>query len=103
MPLELSTHADGLSFWIHVTPRARHARLGGTHGDALRLAVQEAPIEGAANEACRRALAAALGIPRSDVQLPASSRGRRKRVRARGDPRLLGERLRALASPRPSD
>ena len=103
MPLELSAHADGLSFWVHVTPRARSARLGGTHGGALRVCVQEAPIEGAANQACRRALATALDIPRGDVEVPASSRGRRERVRVRGDPRLLGERLRALASPRPSD
>lgn len=103
MPLELSPHAGGLGFWIHVTPRARQARLGGIHGDALRIAVREAPIEGAANEACRRALATALGIPRNDLQLPAASRGRRKRVRARGDPRRLAARLHALASDQPSD
>lgn len=102
MSLELSLHTDGLSFWIHVTPRARSARLGGTHGDALRVAVEEAPVKGAANEACRRTLATALGISRSDVQLRAASQGRRKRVRVRGNPRFLEERLRALASPKPS-
>ena len=103
MPLEVSPHTDGLSFWIHATPRSHHVRLGGIHGDALRVTVREAAIEGAANEACRIALAAALGVPRSDVQLPAASRGRRKRVRVRGDPRLLEARLRALASQQPSD
>ena len=102
MPLEMSTHEDGLSFWIHVTPRARQPRLGGTHGEALRISVREAPVEGAANEACQRALARALGVARAEVEVPAASRGRRKRVRVRGDPRLLAARLRALASQPPS-
>jgi len=102
MSLELSPHEDGLSFWIHVTPRARRPRLGGTHGEALRIWVREAPVEGAANEACQRALAQALGLDRAEVEVPPGSRGRRKRVRVRGDPRLLEARLRALASQPPS-
>ena len=103
MSLDLSAHEDGLSFWIHVMPRARQPRLGGTHGAALRIAVREAPVEGAANEACRRALAHALGIATGQVEVPAGSRGRRKRVRVHGDPRLLEARVRALASQQPSD
>jgi uncharacterized protein YggU (UPF0235/DUF167 family) len=46
--------------WIHVTPRARRKGVGGTHGGALRVAVFEAPVAGAANAACARALAARL-------------------------------------------
>lgn len=88
---------DGLSFWIHVTPRAARERVGGVHGDALRVAVQEPPVEGAANAACVRALARALGVPRGNVALDAGAKGRRKAVRVAGDPQVLEATLRRLA------
>ncbi|HEY5656568.1 MAG TPA: DUF167 domain-containing protein [Myxococcota bacterium] len=87
-----------LEFWIHVTPRARRESVGGTHGDALRVCVAAAPVHGAANEACARALAAAFEVKRRDVQIEAGSRGRRKRVQVCGDPDALGQRLVALAA-----
>lgn len=95
--LDLRTREDGVELWIHVTPRARRPGVGGTQGDALRVAVSAAPARGAANAACREALAAALGVARGDVQLDPASRHRRKRVRVRGDPERLCARLRALA------
>ena len=88
---------EGLSFWIHVTPRARREAVGGTHGDALRVAVRAPPAEGAANRACSEALAAAFAVRRSAVELDPSSRSRRKRVRIRGDGERLAARLAALA------
>jgi uncharacterized protein len=89
---------ETVEFWIHVTPRARRTRVGGTHGEALRVAVTAPPVGGAANEACSQALAAALGVRRSAVELDPASRGRRKRVRVHGDPEALGGRLGALAT-----
>jgi uncharacterized protein (TIGR00251 family) len=83
--------------WIHVTPRARRPGIGGTHGDALRVAVAAAPEAGAANEACLEALARALGVRRADVSLESGARGRRKRVRVAGDPERLCARLRHFA------
>lgn len=98
--LDLRTLPDGagVSFWIHVTPRARRAGLGGVHEGALRVAVAAPPADGAANDACRRALARGLGVPRSDVALDPASRHRRKRVQVAGDPAALSRRLRALAA-----
>ena len=61
--LRLSQTSDGVAFWIHVTPRATRASgWAACHGDALRVAVGAAPVEGAANAACVRALAPALGV-----------------------------------------
>ena len=45
----------------------------------LALRVRERAIEGAANEACIRALAQALGVPRSHISLVAGARSRHKR------------------------
>lgn len=93
---------DGVAFWIHVTPRARRAQVGGLHGDALRVAVREPPVEGAANDACGRALAGALGVRRADVHVDPGARSRRKRVHVRGEPAMLARRLRVLGAGPPS-
>jgi uncharacterized protein YggU (UPF0235/DUF167 family) len=45
--------------------------------------VKEAPVEGAANAACVRVIARALGVGRDSVELDPASKGRRKLVRIR--------------------
>lgn len=87
-----------MTFWIHVTPRARRKGVGRTHGGALRVAVAEPPAGGAANAACARALARALGVGRGAVELDRASRGRRKRVRIAGDAEALAARVHELAA-----
>ena len=96
--LRLDRTVDGIAFWIHVTPRARVPRVGGSHGDALRVAVSEPPVEGRANAACERAVSQALGLRRRDVSIDPSSRGRRKRVQVLGESTHLSTRLRELAA-----
>jgi uncharacterized protein (TIGR00251 family) len=95
---ELARTKSGVAFWIHVSPRSRRPKVGGIHGDALRVAVSEPPIDGAANEGCAKALARALGVRRTAVALDPASTGRRKRVRIDGDFEALAERLLGLAS-----
>jgi uncharacterized protein (TIGR00251 family) len=87
----------GFGFWIHVTPRARRAAIGGRHGDALRVAVREAPEAGRANAACLAALAGAFAVSGARVELEAGARGRRKRVRVAGDRAALKRRFEELA------
>jgi uncharacterized protein (TIGR00251 family) len=81
--LSLRRSSDGVSLWIHVSPRASRERVGGLHGGALRVAVQEPPVVGAANAACVRAIARALGVGRDSVSIDPASKGRRKLVRIR--------------------
>ena len=96
--LALSRSPEGVAFWIAVHPRSRRPRVGGLQGDALRVAVAAPPAEGRANEACRRALAEALGVGRDAVLIDLAARSRRKRVRVAGDAGGLEEALRRLAS-----
>lgn len=96
--LRLATAADGVALWIHVTPRARRPGVGGVHDGALRVAVTAPPIGGRANAACVRALADALGVRPSEVEVAPGSKSRRKRVRIRGPADELARRLAALAS-----
>ncbi len=96
--LTVQRAAEACTFWIRVTPRARREGVGGLQGDALRVAVGAPPVEGAANAACVRVLAEALGVRRDTVELDPAARGRRKRVRVSGDPAALEARLRQLAA-----
>lgn len=96
--LEVRRLSHGVSFWIHVTPRAPRERVGGAHAGALRVSVREPPVEGEANAGCVRALARALGVGRAAVALDPGAKARRKRVQVTGDPAALEERLRALAA-----
>jgi uncharacterized protein (TIGR00251 family) len=101
--LRFSETSDGVAFWIHVTPRAKREDVGGCRGDSLRVWVTAPPVEGQANAACVRALAGALGVRRSDVELDPGSKGRRKRVRVIGEGAALSARLLELAAERDSD
>ncbi len=87
-----------ISFWIHVTPRAARQALGGVRGDALRVAVNAAPADGAANAACLALLAKTFDVARGSIELPPRSKNRRKRVRVGGDPDVLATRLMELAA-----
>jgi len=98
--LSVQTTAEGVAFFIHVTPRARHEVVGGAHGGALRVAVREPPVEGKANEACAKALAKALGLRREQVQIDPEAKNRRKRVRILGKSSALTTQLEILAATR---
>ena len=90
-----------MRFTVHVHPGARNPGVGGCHGegDEAPLTVRVgAPAEGGrANEALRRALADAFGVPPRSVRLVAGARGRTKVVEVDGpDPERLQATLRAL-------
>ena len=87
--------------WIHVSPGARRAAVGGHQDGALRVAVRAPAREGRANAACVEALAQAFRVRPKAVQLDPRSRGRRKQVRIAGDPAALERRLAELAEPQP--
>ncbi len=83
-----------------MTPGARQERVGGTHGDALRVSVQAPPVDGKANAACVAALAVAFSVPRHAVEIAPDARGRRKLVRIAGDGADLARRFETLATGR---
>lgn len=53
-------------------------------GDAIRLRLTAPPVDGAANEALIRFLAASLSLPRSAVELVSGHTGRTKLVAVAG-------------------
>lgn len=83
----------GLTVRLRVRPRSPAPGVDGTHDGALVVRVAEPPAEGRANEAVRRAVAAAFGVPRRDVRLVAGTRSAAKTVVVAGDPVALAARL----------
>jgi uncharacterized protein YggU (UPF0235/DUF167 family) len=63
---------------VRVIPRASRDGIDGVRDGALLVRVTAAPVEGAANVAVTRLVAAALGVPPSRVTVISGSTGRRK-------------------------
>lgn len=72
-----------VTFEVRVQPRAPRTEIVGTHGGAVKLRVKAAPIEGRANEECRRFLATLLDVPRGAVEILRGNSSRSKVVRVR--------------------
>jgi uncharacterized protein (TIGR00251 family) len=68
---------------VRVTPRSSTNRIAGVEGDLLRVRLNAAPVDGAANAALRAYLAECFGVRRADVLLEKGVTARQKRVRIR--------------------
>ena len=69
---------------VHVVPRTGTTEVVGRHGDALKIRLAAAPVDGAANDELVRFLAEQLGVPRTAVTIAAGHTGRRKTVKITG-------------------
>jgi uncharacterized protein len=83
---------------VRVKPGAARARVGGSYGDAgaLIVAVTERAVDGRATAAALRAVAAALGVPRSSVTLLTGATSRDKVLLVADPPAGLAALLDAL-------
>jgi hypothetical protein len=91
----------GVTVRVKVQPRARRPGLHGVKpaadGPRLALSVTEPPEDGRANRAACAALAVALGVATSAIEVVQGSTSREKTLRVAGDAALLGPRIEALA------
>ena len=86
---------------IRVIPRARRTEIDGWDGEVLRIRVAQPPLDGRANDAVLRTLAAALGLPRRALTLIVGEHRREKVVRIDGPAQAeVHARLAAAARPR---
>jgi uncharacterized protein (TIGR00251 family) len=84
---------------VTVSPGAARSELVGRHGGGWRARVAAPPERGRANDALVELLAAALDLPRSDVEVVAGLTARRKLVEVRGlGPEEVDRRLAAAAA-----
>jgi uncharacterized protein len=82
--LRITERGTALRFSVHVQPRASRTEIVGLYGDALKIRLAVAPVDGAANAALIALLADALGIARSAVRIVSGTTSRGKIVEVEG-------------------
>ena len=90
---------------VRLTPRAGRDAIDGieTLADGrsvLKVRVRAAPTEGEANEALRRVVAKALGVPARDITLSAGATSRIKRLAIAGNGPTLATSLEKICAVR---
>jgi hypothetical protein len=87
---------DGVTFSIHVQPKACRNEICGLSGSELKIRLTSPPVEGAANKLCREFLAKLFRVAKSDVRIIAGEKSRHKTITIHG---VTGESARKLLQP----
>ena len=82
--LRIRERDGAITFEVRVAPRASRDRIVGVHEGALKVALTAPPVDGAANEALKKLVAKALGVPKSNVEILRGERARIKVLRVAG-------------------
>jgi hypothetical protein len=77
-------NGDVLTLTLHVQPGAKRTNVAGLHGEALKIRLAAPPIEGRANEALLRFIAATFAVPLRQVELRQGGQSRHKVVAVSG-------------------
>ena len=71
---------SGVELDVRVVPRAKKTAIDGERDGSVLIRLAAPPVDGAANDALIRYLAALCRVPRHAVRIVSGERGRRKRV-----------------------
>ena len=80
----LTETADGVIVNVRAAPRSSRAGLDGMVGDALKVRIRSAPVDGKANKELIEVLADAFGLPKSAVEFKSGETSKTKRLLLRG-------------------
>ena len=75
---------DGAVLNVRAQPRSSRAGIDGIIGDAVRVRIRCAPVDGKANKELVETLADAFGIPKSSVAFKSGETSKTKRILLRG-------------------
>ena len=79
--LDLKEKDGAVTLRIRVQPRARRTEIIGEHAGALKLKIAAPPVDGKANEECRRFLAKLLDVSTGSIEIISGESSREKVVR----------------------
>ena len=74
----------GVRISVLVQPRSSRLRFGPLHGDRVKIAITNPPVDGAANQAVIDLVAKTLGVAKRAVSITAGQTSRRKTVQVMG-------------------
>jgi hypothetical protein len=95
--IEFNHKENAVTFKVRVQPRASRTEVAGEHEGAVKLRIASPPVDGKANQECRRFLARLVGVSASSVEIVAGDSSRNKLIRIHN---VTAERIRdALARP----
>ncbi|AHK16991.1 MAG: DUF167 family protein [Thalassolituus sp.] len=95
MSLFYQWQAEDLVLTCHLQPKASKDEFAGEHGEAIKIRIKAAPIEGKANAALIAFLAKQFGVSKRDVEVISGELNRHKRVRV-SQPKKIPEALAAV-------
>lgn len=75
---------ETLTLTLHIQPGAKRTEVTGLHGEALKIRLAAPPVEGRANEALLKFVAASFGVPLRQVELKQGGQSRHKVVAVTG-------------------
>jgi len=79
--LELHEKDGGVTIKVRVQPRAARTEIIGEHVGAIKMRVAAPPVDGKANEECRRYLAKLLKVGATSVEIISGDSSRDKVIR----------------------
>lgn len=71
---------DGIVVNVKAQPRSSKAGIDGLVGDAVKVRIRSAPVDGKANKELVETLADEFGLPKSRVSFVSGETGRQKRI-----------------------
>lgn len=79
--IEINQRDSAVTFKVRVQPRASRTQIIGEQAGAVKLRIASPPVDGKANEECRRFLAKLVGVSASSVEIVSGGSSRDKVIR----------------------
>ena len=89
----LTETPEGVILNVRAQPRSSRSGIDGLLGDAVKVRIRCAPVDGKANKELVETLADAFGVAKSSVAFKSGETSKTKRILLRG---VTGERVRAV-------
>ena len=80
----LTETPDGVVLNVRAQPRSSRSGIDGLLGDAVKVRIRCAPVDGKANKELIETLADAFGLPKSAVEFKSGETSKTKRILLRG-------------------
>jgi uncharacterized protein (TIGR00251 family) len=84
MPGFYTETAEGTVINVRAQPRSSRAGIDGLIGDAVKVRIRSAPVDGKANKELVETLADEFGIPKSRVEFKSGETSKSKRILLKG-------------------
>ncbi len=76
--------AEGVILNVRAQPRSSKAGIDGVMGDAVKVRIKSAPVDGRANKELIETLSEAMGLPKSSVIFKGGETSKTKRILLKG-------------------